>query len=188
MDRNAVLSLVIGCLQLSLVAVVARQLGRYGRAFPWLIALSAFFALRGATRIYAAFDTSVPEPLAVSVDLVLLAVLVLLAFGLEQTARALEFAETEAVNREREYERALIDYRRLARHRLATPLTAIRTGIAALRSLDPDATQRKEILETIEHESRRLEMVALDPDPNSPEESRLRPRPRARARRSREHG
>jgi hypothetical protein len=52
MDRSAVLSLVIGFLQLVLVVVVVRELGRYARTFPWLVALTAFFALRGAMRIY----------------------------------------------------------------------------------------------------------------------------------------
>jgi signal transduction histidine kinase len=177
MDTSAVLSLVIGCLQLVLAAVVLRALGRYARVFPWLLALTAFFALRGAMRIYAAFQGSVPETITVPVDLLLVGVLILLVFGLEQTARGLRLAEDEALYREEEYARALVDYRRLARHRLATPLTAIRTGVAALRSLDLDAKQRRSVLETLERESKRLEEVALDPWPHSPEERTLRPRP-----------
>lgn len=177
MDRSAVLSLVIGLLQLVLVVVVARELGRYARAFPWLVALTAFFALRGAMRIYAAFEGSVPETLAVLVDVLLIGVLVLLVVGLEQTARGLRLAEDEALYREEEYARALADYRRLARHRLANPLTAIRTGIAALRSLDLDASQRERVLEALERESRRLEELALEPQPLSPEERGLKPLP-----------
>jgi signal transduction histidine kinase len=180
MDRSAVLSLVIGFLQLVLVVVVVRELGRYARTFPWLVALTAFFALRGAMRIYAAFEGSVPEALAVPVDLILIGVLVLLVVGLDQTARGLRLAEDEALYREEEYARALADYRRLARHRLANPLTAIRTGIAALRSLDLDAAQRRSVLQALERESRRLEELTLDPQPLSAEERGLKPQPAVR--------
>jgi signal transduction histidine kinase len=177
MDKSAVLSLVIGFLQLVLAAVVLRALGRYARVFPWLLALTAFFAVRGAIRIYAAFQGSVPETITVPVDLLLIGVLILLVLGLEETARGLRLAEDEALYREEEYARALLDYRRLARHRLATPLTVIRSGVAALRSLNLDAKQRRNVLETLERESKRLEQVALDPKPLSPEERRLRPKP-----------
>lgn len=182
MDRSAVLSLVIGLLQLVLVVVAARQLGRYARAFPWLIALAVFFALRGAMRIYAAFAGSAPEALAVPVDLLLLVVLALLIVGLDQTTRGLRLAENEALYREDEYARALADYRRLARHRLATPLTVLRSGTTALRSLDLDPRQRIEVLDALEQASRKLERLALEPEPLSPEERTLEPRPAARLR------
>lgn len=188
MDRSAVFSLVIGLLQLVLVVVAARQLGQHARAFPWLIALAAFFALRGAMRIYAAFAGSVPEALAAPVDVLLLVALALLIVGLDQTARGLRLAEDEALDREDEYARALADYRRLARHRLATPLTVLRSGTAALRSLDLDSRQRNEVLDELEQASRRLEKVALEPEPLSPEERTLEPRPAARHLRAREAG
>ncbi len=174
---SAALSLVIGLLQLALVVVVVRELGRYARALPWLLALCAFFALRALLRIYSGLEGSVPEPLALAVDVLLVLVLVLLVLGLEQTARGLRLVEDEALEREEEYARALTDYRRLARHRLANPLTAIRTGIGALRSLDLDPAERRRVLEALERESRRLEEVVLDPQPVSPEERVLRPRP-----------
>jgi signal transduction histidine kinase len=184
MDGSVALSLVIGLLQVALAVLVARELRTYAQAFPWLIALTAFFALRGAMRIYGALAGSVPEALAVAADVFLVAVLGLLVVGLRQTARGLKLAEDEAHYREEEYARALVDYRRLARHRLANPITAIRMGIAALRSLDLDPGQRKSVLEALEHESRRLEQLALDPQPLSAEERALNPRP-ATARRSR---
>jgi signal transduction histidine kinase len=184
MDASAVLSLLIGCLQILLAVVAVGELGRYARAFPWLAALTVFFSLRGAMRIYAAFSGSVPEALAVPVDVLLLVVLALLIFGLDQTARGLQLAENEALYREEEYARALADYRRLARHRLATPLTVLRSGITALRSLDLDPRQRQEVLDALERESRRLEEVALEPEPLSPEERSLEPRPAARLRRA----
>ena len=183
MDPAAILSLVIGLLQLVLAVVAARHLGRYGRAFPWLIALSAFFVLRGVTRIYAAFAGSAPESVAVAFDVLLLVVLALLLVGLEQTARSLELAENEALYREEEYARALTDYRRLARHRLATPLTVLRSGITALRSLDLDPRQRDEVLDALEEAGRNLEDVALEPQPTSPEERALEPRPAMHLRR-----
>jgi signal transduction histidine kinase len=179
-DPAAVLSLVIGLLQLLLAVVAARHLGRYVRAFPWLIALSVFFVLRGAMRIYAAFAGSVPETFAVAVDVVLLAVLGLLIVGLEQTARGLRLVENEALYREEEYARAVADYRRLARHRLATPLTVLRSGITALRSLDLDPRQRKEVLDALEEAGRKLEDIALEPQPMSPEERGLEPTPAMR--------
>src|SRR5918998_1834564 len=138
MDPTAVLSLLIGLLQVLLALVAVRQLGRYAHAFAWLVALSVFFVVRGGMRVYAAFSGSAPESLAVAVDVLLLVVLALLIFGLDHTVRGLQLAENEASYREEEYARALADYRRLARHRLATPLTVLRSGTTALRSLDLD--------------------------------------------------
>ena len=177
MDPAALLSLVIGLFQFVLAVVAALQLGRYGRAFPWLIALSVFFVLRGGMRIYAAFAGSAPETFAVAVDVLLLVALVLLIAGLEQTARGLKLAENEALYGKEEYSRALVDYRRLARHRLANPLTVLRGGITALRSLDLNPRERDEVLDALEDACRKLEHVALDPQPLSPEERGLEPKP-----------
>ena len=180
MDPTAVLSLLIGLLQVLLAVVAIRELGQYARAFAWLVALSVFFVLRGGMRIYAAFAGSAPETLAVGVDVLLLVVLALLIVGLDQTVRGLRLAENEALYREEEYARALADYRRLARHRLATPLTVLRSGTTALRTLHLDARQRVEVLDALEEASRKLEQVALEPEPMSPEERSLEPRPATR--------
>ncbi len=185
MTLPALLSLLIGSLQLILALVVGRQLGRYGRAFPWLAALTVFFALRGVMRIYASFAGEAPEALAASVDVLLIVALLLLIAGVDRTARGLRLAENEALYREDEYARALADYRRLARHRLANPLTVIRGGVVALRSFpDLDADQRDELLDAMERETRRLETIALEPQPQSPEEELLEPRPVADAARA----
>jgi signal transduction histidine kinase len=111
------------------------------------------------------------------VDVLLLVVLALLIVGLERTAQRLKLAENEALYREEEYARALTDYRRLARHRLATPLTVLRSGIAALRSLDLDPRERDEVMDALEKAGRELEDVALEPQPQGQEERGLDPQP-----------
>jgi signal transduction histidine kinase len=177
-SRVELVSLGVGILQIVLALVVARRLARFGRVFPWLGALTAYFALRGVTRILDAFAGIVVEALALPVDLLLIAVLLLLILGFDRTTRALLIAQDEARYREEEYERALTDYRRLARHRLANPLTAIKGGIAALKAFpELDAARRVELLDAIEAQSRRLEQVALEPEPLGPEEQGLLPRP-----------
>ncbi len=177
MNRGEALSLGVGVLQIVLALVVARRLARFGRVFPWLGALTIFFALRGVTRVVDAFTDST-EALAVPVDLLLILVLILLILGFDRTTRALLLAQDEARYREEEYERALADYRRLARHRLANPLTAIQGGIAALKTFPGlDETRRAELLDVIEAESRRLEHIVLEPHALTPEERGLRPRP-----------
>ena len=179
MSGASVLSLVIGLLQLVLVLALSRELGRYGRTFPWLAALAAFFALRGVTRIYAALAGEAPEALTVPADLLLIAALLLLIVGIDRTARGLKLAKDDARYREEEYNRALDDYRRLARHRLANPLTVIRGGVATLKELpNLSSQQRDQLLDAIERETHRLEKIALEPDPTGREERKLRPRPK----------
>jgi len=79
--------------------------------------------------------------------------------------------------RQQEYERALRDYRSLARHRLANPLTVIRGGLETLRTQKLSRRQRDELIEVIAQEAARLESVALDPSANGDEERGLRPDP-----------
>ena len=109
MDTGEILSVVIGSLQLALAFVVGIRLGRWFRPFPWLAALTLFFAIRGGMRIYAAFRGEAPEVVALPVDLLLLAALVLLIVGIERTGRGLVLAENEAHYREQEYKRAKFD-------------------------------------------------------------------------------
>jgi signal transduction histidine kinase len=180
MDAAELLSLLVGALQLALALVVGARLRRYGRAFPWLAALTVFFALRGVMRIYQAFAGEVPEALALPVDFLLLVVLVLLIVGVDRTGRGLTLAENEAHYREEEYRRALADYRRLARHRLANPLSVIRGGVIALKTLDLEPADRAQLLDSMERESERLQEIALEPNAERPEERVLRPRPELR--------
>jgi signal transduction histidine kinase len=169
----------VGVLQIALALVIGRRLGRLGHQFPWLGVLTVFFALRGVTRLAESASGHRIDALAEPVDILLLVALVLLIVGFDRTIRGLLLAEDAARYREQEYARALADYRRLARHRLANPLTAIRGGVSALSTLPLDDERRDELLAMIEREAARLEHVALDPAPSSPEESTLHPRPRA---------
>ncbi|HWC32521.1 MAG TPA: hypothetical protein VG709_05270 [Actinomycetota bacterium] len=172
------LSFAIGCVEIVLAIVVLRHVARFARTFPWLIALMLFFVLRGADRIYAGLTER--GSLGLLVDVLVLAVLVLLLLGIEGTVGGLQAARDAAANREAEYARALADYRRLARHRLANPLTVIRGGVLTLKGKpDLDAETRERLLDTIDQEALRLERVALEPDAESEEEAGLRPRPRA---------
>jgi signal transduction histidine kinase len=175
-DFDDGLNIVIGVLEVLLAAVVVRHIARFGRAFPWLMVLMAFFFVRGIDRIYAGISES--DRLGWAVDVVALTCVVLLIVGIDKTVRALRASQDEAALRSEEYARALADYRRLARHRLANPLTAIKGSLATLRDmpeLDP-ATQR-ELLAAAEEQAQRLEEVALDPEIAAAEERGLRPTP-----------
>ena len=177
-DWDVVLNAGLGLLQLALALLVVRHLVRFGRAFPWLAALMLYFALRGTARLYDAFATNGEEVFEVVTDAVLVVVVVLLMLGIERTVAGLKLALEAAQLREGEYQRALADYRALARHRLANPLTAILGGLRTLREM-PDLPRETqvELLDGIEAAAAELERVSLDPVAESPEEQALNPRP-----------
>jgi signal transduction histidine kinase len=175
-DSGDAVNIAIGVLQVVFAFVVVRHIARFGRSFPWLLVLMAFFFVRGIDRIYSGISES--ERLGLAVDVVALACVVLLIAGIDKTVRALRASQDEAALRTDEYERALADYRRLARHRLANPITAIRGSISTLRDMpELDEATRRQLLDTVEAEAARLEQVALDPEIGSPEERGLRPTP-----------
>ena len=172
------IDLSVGAVQLALAFVILWRLRGFWRTFPWLAALMVYFALRGGDRISSGIDR-VPELPTLATDLILLGVLVLLFVGLERTVTALRLVSTEAAEKTIEYERALADYRALARHRLANPLVAIRGGIETLRARELDRETTLAILSDIAQEAERLERIALDPSATRAEEQDLRPRPNA---------
>jgi signal transduction histidine kinase len=178
MSSSGALSLLVGVLQATLAVVLLRHLGRFGRAFPWLGALMVFFGVRAAGRLYVAFAGKEPALLGYAADAVLVLVLLLLLVGIERMVAGLRLAHAEAHFREQEYARALRDYRTLARHRLANPITAIRGGVLTLKEVPTlTADERRGLLDSIEQEALRLEHVALDPEPAAPEERALHPLP-----------
>jgi signal transduction histidine kinase len=178
---SQVLNFVLASLEAGLALVVLRHLGRFGRAFPWLAALMAFFFLRSADRFYVAFAGNEPLAFSVLVDGLAVVLLSLLLFGVERMVQGLQAVEDEAALRESEYDRALADYRRLMRHRIANPLTALRGGIQLLAEL-PNLRHedRDQVLESVRAATEKLERVALDPDPVGAEEASLDARPRIR--------
>ena len=172
------LDIVIGVLQLTLAFVVARRLVRFGREFPWLVALMVYFLVRGADRVYNGLDPNAGEDAVLFGDMILVGVLLLLIAGLNRTVRGLEVAQAQAEWREQEYQRALSDYRTLARHRLANPLAAIEGSTQTLLELDElDEATRRQLLEVIAREAKRLHTVALDPEATEPTERGLHPQP-----------
>jgi len=170
---------VIGLLELGLVTVVLRRLWRFRRGSLWLVALTSFFFLRGIDRVISAFVDDEPDAVAIVLDGLVVVVLALLIVGIARVARGLELAHDAAEFHTREYSRALVDYRRLARHRIANPLTAIIGSVRTLREVPPTDTEtREELLEIIEREAQRLERISLDPtDELAAEERDLRPEP-----------
>jgi signal transduction histidine kinase len=173
------LDIGIGTLELLLAGYVLRRLWRFRRGFPWLIAPTAFFLLRGVDRFGSTFFGGLPHAVGLLVDPLVLTLLVLLLFSVDRIVRSLTAAENAAELREREYARALLDYRRLARHRLATPVTAIVGGARYLIELAPeDKKLRTELVEMIEDAAARLERVSLDPRSDlEADERSLRPAP-----------
>ena len=173
------LSLVVGAAELLLVAVVLRGLLRFGRGYPWLAALGAYFAVRGAVRLYSGFAGAESEIVDVATDGIVLLVLVLLALGMGRTVGALSAAEREASWYRDEYERALADLRTLVRHRVANPLSVIHGGVQTLRARDDlDPATRRRMLDEIERAAAQLGEIATTPDAVTPEERALEARPR----------
>lgn len=94
-----VLNFLLASLEAGLALVVLRHLARFGRAFPWLAALMAFFFLRAADRFYVALAGDEPLAFSLLVDGLAVVLLALLLFGIERMIRrADEREELVALN------------------------------------------------------------------------------------------
>lgn len=178
MTPSEVLSLVVALLQLGLAIAVLPQLGRLGRAFPWLGVLMVYFGLRGGERLFFAFTNHESETANLVSDALLAVVLILLVAGLGRTVAGLRLALDEARLRAQEYERALRDYQRLMRHRIANPLMEVRGSALTLRHRELPAAERAQLLDVLEEATARLEQISLDPRELTAEEHELDPAPR----------
>jgi signal transduction histidine kinase len=174
------IDLTIGLLEFVLALIVLRHTWRLRRGLPWLLPLICFFLLRGVDRSILVFAGEESPTVELLLDLLLVVALLLLLFSMERVVRRLELGRDAARLREAEYRRALSDYRTLARHRLANPVTAIIGSIRALRDLQPrDQALQDELLRAIDREAHRLEQISLDPRENlAAEERGLRPVPK----------
>ena len=117
-----------------LAAVAAYHSRRLRWASPWPLALAAFFLIRAVERGgYASFGDE-PAELGFATDVLVGVVLLLLLVGHRRFVRRVGESHELARLREAEYQRALLHYRTLVRHRLANPITAIRGIADTLRS------------------------------------------------------
>lgn len=176
---HSAVQLSVGLVEILLAIVVILELRRFGRRLPWLVVLMAFFLVRGSERIYVAINGSDPDSITTTVDGVLVLVLLSMLVGLRRTVDALEHLDREARWREEEYSRALVDYRRLVRHRLANPLTAVTGAIETLEArpdLEPEL--RADLLRSAHEAAERLQDVALGPELEGAEEVELTAQPR----------
>ncbi len=90
------LSLTVGLLEVALAVVVLRKLARFGRTFPWLVALVVFFAVRGGARVLSYASAEGERAVVLASDALVAAVLVLLIFQLPETVRRLSAAQDAA--------------------------------------------------------------------------------------------
>jgi signal transduction histidine kinase len=177
---GSLLDLAIGGLEAVLALVLMAGVRSFRRTAPLLAAFAAFFALRAGERLITGVSGNDSGSLSLGVDLVVGGILVVLVFTVAEMFGGLELTWRAARWREREYERALTDYRRLARHRIANPLAAIVGSAQALRelpNLEPET--RRELVDAIIREAKRLEAISLEPHVElALEEQGLEPEPR----------
>jgi signal transduction histidine kinase len=179
-NASEAVSLAVGLLQIVLAAVATRGLLEHGRRFPWLMLLGVFFAARGVDRIVVAFSASDNANVSLATDGLAVGVLLLLILRLDDTVGGLRRAEDVAQWNQDEYERALVDYRTLVRHRLASPLTILRGAVETLARRDQELAphDRERLFGLLRSELDRLGSTTLDPRPERPEERVLAPEPR----------
>jgi signal transduction histidine kinase len=175
-DRTAALNLAVGLVEFALVPTLIHRGVRLGRDRTWLVMLATFFALRGSERVAAASQGDAAREIWTVIDGALAFSLLLLLVATAAATRALRLVWSDR-SLDREYRRALADYRRLVHHRLANPTTAIIGATQALKELPIDVRAQRELLEIIGHEAARLRAISLDPEECRPDERGLHPQP-----------
>lgn len=182
------LNLAAGALQIGLALAVVPYLRHFARSFPWLVALALFCAVRGADLVYLGVTGSDRREILAASDALVVLTLFLLIAGLRRTIGGLRQAETDAAVRTAEYERALVDYRTLVRHRVANRLVAIRGSVQTLRARGGalDDEEVRALLQVLDEQCELLAQDALgqrlySARSRAPEEKPLHGRPRLSA-------
>jgi signal transduction histidine kinase len=173
-----ILSLLIAALDLTLALVVIRHFAVRGRAGVWSLALIAFFVVRALDRASLGALSRELFLLGLLLDALVVVLVIVFIVGFDRMGGALKALLEQARHREAAYARALIDYRTLARHRLANPLTAILGSVQTLEQLPSlNGEIQRALLATIREQAQLLAGVALEPRPASEEERDLQPHP-----------
>ena len=158
-----ILSFLLAALDLALAFVAIRRFAARGRAGVWSLPLIAFFVV---------------FLLGLLLDLLVVLLVIVFIVGFDRMGGALKALLEQARHREAAYADALIDYRALARHRLANPLTAILGSVQTLEQLPSlNGEIQRALLATIREQAQLLAGVTLEPRPESAEERDLQPIP-----------
>ncbi len=173
MTATQALGLTIASLNLAMVIALTRFLPRFWREMPWLVALTAYFALRTAKRFVGAANHHEAIGLDLYLDLILLPVLVLIIVASNRMIAGFQAARDEAEYRRDEYERARRDYEQLVRHRLFNPLTVVRGAAMTLKAGVPDDQVRDSLLDAICDAADAIQNTTLEPERRSGEEHTL---------------
>lgn len=121
------------------------------------------------------FDTAEYRPAWIGFvfDVIVMAVLVMVAVGLSRVAASIRREKAQARTMAAEYQRSRRYFESLARQRLANPLTTILGGLQTLHDHDLDKETRCDMLIAMMDQSKLLAEVSLDPLPRDAVEQRL---------------
>ena len=173
-----ILSFLLAALDLALAFVAIRRFAARGRAGVWSLPLIAFFVVLAIDRASLGALSREPFLLGLLLDLLVVLLVIVFIVGFDRMGGALKALLEQARHREAAYADALIDYRALARHRLANPLTAILGSVQTLEQLPSlNGEIQRALLATIREQAQLLAGVTLEPRPESAEERDLQPIP-----------
>jgi len=172
------LNIVIGLLNGATVAALIRFVPRFWRQMPWLVMLTVYFAVRAAKRVVNVANDDVATGMDLALDWLLLPVLVLLVLNTDRMIRGFRAAHDEAEFRQKEYERARLDYEQLVRHRLMNPVAVIKAAAITLRAGVVEPPMQTQLLEAMEQAATAIEHTTLEPERRGIEEGSLDAVPR----------